>query len=126
MSARITVRYAVSGGRHLTHANMARIRALDTKVDTCHVGPAALKNYKPEYRLIHDPKKGYAFVEVYYLSGMSGWSPTIRGCAIRAASFGFVVEVMDAPTPPAAPRPLEMFRRNAIACWGQFPMFGRL
>lgn len=122
---RITVRPKVSGGRHLSHANMTRIRALSLRVDTCHVGQFALKDYKPEYRLIHDPKQGYAWVEVYYGSGACGWCPTIRDCVIRAAAFGFVVELMDAPTPPTCPKPPAFFERTTLQCWGQIPTFGR-
>ena len=125
MSTRLSVRVKVIGGRHLSRANMPRIRALSLRVDTCHVGPSSLKNYKPEYRLIHDRKKGFAWVEVYYGSGMAGWSPTIRAAVIRAASMGFVVEMMDVATPPTCPPPAEYFYRDAIACWGQIPTFGR-
>ena len=92
---------------------MLRIRALDPKINICNVGPHTLPNYKNEYRLIRHPRKGYAFIEVYYGHGLGGFQKTIRDCVIRAAGLGFDVVVDPEPVParPAAP-----FFFNADRC----------
>lgn len=102
----IKVSYRVTGGgKLLTRENMARIRALDPRVNTTNVGPYTLPNYKNEYRLIHHPKKGYSWIEVYYGNGMSGWSKSIRACVINAARLGLSVVVDPAPVPARSAAP---------------------
>ena len=87
------------GGRLLTRANLHRIRALSQKVNKSMVGPGTLPDYKDEYRLIYHPKQGYAWIEVYYGSGMRGWHKSIREAVIGAAQLGIPVVVDPEPVP---------------------------
>lgn len=123
--AAVSVKWSVSvkNGHLLTKRNMPRIRAISREIDRCHVGPGALPNYRCEYRLIHNPKKGFAFVEVYYGCGMTGFQSTIRKAVVAASRFADVV-VDETET---IPRPASSFyKRDFEACWGVPPaLFGR-
>lgn len=119
----VTVKISLVGARGLSRRVMHRLRACDTKINTGNVGPSALVGYKNEYRLIHDRKKGFAWVEVYYAHGMCGWHKSLREAVARAVLAGMVVHLDEVWRPARAPGTWPIRERDCLACWGVVPDF---
>lgn len=119
----ITVKVALVGAAGLSRRVMHRLRACDTKINTSNVGPSALVGYTNEYRLIHDRKKGFAWVEVYYAHGMCGWHKSLREAVAWAAMAGMVVHLDEVWRPARAPGAWPIRERDCLACWGVVPDF---
>jgi hypothetical protein len=117
----IKIHARIENGGLLSLANLPRIRAFDTKDTKGHVG--APKGYRSEWRLIHDPKRGFAWVETVYGTGICGWAPTLRAAVLNVAlgicGSHIRIAVDDEPRPVA--RPIPNFRFHCLAAWAHVP-----